>query len=168
MESSLSFAVALFIGSLAVASPCGAAEPPASPEAMAAEVRALVSSGAGALMPDLERAYIAAGGLNPYAYPAAPLESIDPLGLCSFRAPFEIVARGYDNITAEDWIRVSGLMQGIGGSFESAFGFGFTFLTSETGIGFAGGVAVGLHGRHYIGAHFELGTTLEVCRNGFR
>jgi len=36
-----------------------------SPEAMAAEVRALVSSGAGALMPDLDRAYIADGGLVP-------------------------------------------------------------------------------------------------------
>ena len=65
MEPSLSFAVALFVGSLAVASPCGAAEPPAAPEAMAAEVRTLVSSGAGALMPDLDRAYIADGGLVP-------------------------------------------------------------------------------------------------------
>ena len=65
MEPSLSFAVALFVGSLAVASPCGAAEPPGSPEDMAAAVRALVASGAGALMPDLDRAYIADGGLVP-------------------------------------------------------------------------------------------------------
>ena len=49
----------------AVASVRGVGLPPASPEAMAAEVRALVSSGAGALMPDLDRAYIADGGLVP-------------------------------------------------------------------------------------------------------
>ena len=36
-----------------------------SPEAMAAAVRALVSSGAGALMPDLDRAYVEDGGLVP-------------------------------------------------------------------------------------------------------
>ena len=49
----------------AVASVRGVGLPPASPEAMAAEVRALVSSGAGALMSDLDRAYIADGGLVP-------------------------------------------------------------------------------------------------------
>ena len=49
----------------AVASVRGVGLPPASPEAMAAEVRALVSSGAGVLMPDLDRAYIADGGLVP-------------------------------------------------------------------------------------------------------
>ena len=36
-----------------------------SPEAMAAAVRTLVSSGAGALMPDLDRAYVEDGGLVP-------------------------------------------------------------------------------------------------------
>jgi RHS repeat-associated protein len=58
-----------------------------------------------------------AGGLNPYAYPGDPLESIDPLGLCAFRAPFEIVARGYDNITAEDWARFGEYWSDVGQVF---------------------------------------------------
>ena len=50
---------------LATADAFGASIPPASPAAMATEVRALVASGAGALMPDLDAAYIQDGGLVP-------------------------------------------------------------------------------------------------------
>ena len=56
-----------------------------------------------------------AGGLNPYAYPGDPLENIDPLGLCAFRTPFVNIALGWENVTAEDWIHISGVSQESGG-----------------------------------------------------
>ena len=93
------------------------------------------------------------GGLNPYAYPGDPLESIDPLGLCAFRTPFEIVARGYDNITAEDWARFGEYWSDVGQVFagygDAAWGVAngvyqiirHPYQTGEN-IGFAVGTAL--------------------------
>ena len=68
----LRFAICAAVSaSMAVASSSGASAP-ASPEDMAAAVRRLVSSGAGALMPDLDEAYIEDGGLIPFGEGAFP------------------------------------------------------------------------------------------------
>ncbi len=68
----LLIAPCLGILSFAGVAASGATAPPSSPEEMAAAVRSLVASGAGALMPDLDEAYIEDGGLVPLGEGAFP------------------------------------------------------------------------------------------------
>ena len=73
------------------------------------------------------------GGLNVYIYVNRnPLAYIDTLGL---------FAEGGDWCTC-----ICGFFQMIGGGVEAAAGYSFAFLTAESGIGIAAGVAVGIHG----------------------
>lgn len=67
-------------------------------------------------------------GLNLYAFCGGdPVNGNDPSGL-------------------DFWSRFGGFCQMVGGAAEAAAGGLFAFSTAETGIGFAGGVAVAAHG----------------------
>ena len=81
------------------------------------------------------------GGLNVYIYVNRnPLAYIDTLGL---------FAEGGDWCTC-----ICGFLQMIGGGIEAAAGYSFAFLTAESGVGIAVGMAVGIHGSDVATAGF--------------